>query len=108
MLKRPASSNYWRPAGVLFAFDRAKTDQVRLQIADEIPLIQTDAGKVQQILYNLLSNAIKFTPENGRIVIKAVMLDDVTVRISVSDTGPGISPEDQARSLKNSFNLMAP
>ncbi|NLK42118.1 MAG: HAMP domain-containing protein [Planctomycetes bacterium] len=82
-----------------------KRIKVRLQIADEIPLIQTDAGKVQQILYNLLSNAIKFTPENGRIVIKAVMLDDVTVRISVSDTGPGISPEDQAKIFEKFLQL---
>jgi signal transduction histidine kinase len=54
-------------------------------------------SKVQQILYNLLSNAIKFTPEQGRIGIKAEMPDDVTVRISITDTGPGISQEDQAK-----------
>lgn len=76
---------------------REKTIKVRLQIDENLPLVQTDANKVQQILYNLLSNAIKFTPENGRIVIRAMMLDDVTVRISVSDTGPGISEENQAK-----------
>jgi signal transduction histidine kinase len=52
---------------------------------------------VQQILYNLLSNAIKFTPEQGRILISAAMPDDVTVRISVTDSGPGITEEDQLR-----------
>ena len=85
----------------LIAFFSPLTEQkrikVRLQVAETIPLVQTDASKVQQILYNLLSNAIKFTPEQGRIVIAAVMLDDVTVRISVTDTGPGISEEDQAK-----------
>jgi two-component system sensor histidine kinase BarA len=59
--------------------------------------VQTDAGKVQQILYNLLSNAIKFTPEGGRITIRAAMLDDMTVRIAVSDTGCGIPKEDQGK-----------
>jgi two-component system, NarL family, sensor histidine kinase BarA len=85
----------------LIAFFSPLTEQkmikVRLQVAENIPLVQTDASKVQQVLYNLLSNAIKFTPEQGRIVIAAVMLDDVTVRVSVTDTGPGISPEDQAK-----------
>ena len=71
--------------------------KVRLQVADTIPLVQTDSAKVQQILYNLLSNAIKFTPEQGRIGIKAAMLDDVTVRITVTDTGPGISEENLAK-----------
>ncbi len=68
--------------------------KVRLEVDENIPLVQTDSPKVQQILYNLLSNAIKFTPERGRILIKAV-LTDTTVRISITDSGPGISPEHQ-------------
>ena len=74
-----------------------KTINVRLDVADDIPLVDTDPQKVQQILYNLLSNAIKFTPEQGRIQIAAVMRDDTTVRISIMDTGPGISHEDQEK-----------
>ncbi len=74
-----------------------KTIKVRLDVADNIPLIDTDPQKVQQILYNLLSNAIKFTPEGGRVQIAAAMRDDTTVRISIMDTGPGISHEDQER-----------
>ncbi len=69
----------------------------RVQVDENIPLVQTDAGKVQQILYNLLSNAIKFTPEDGKIQVRAFMPDDTTVRISVSDTGPGISKTDQEK-----------
>ncbi len=68
-----------------------------LDVADDIPLVQTDYGKVQQILYNLLSNAIKFTPQDGRVAIVAGMLDDMTVRISVSDTGPGIAEESRQK-----------
>ena len=55
-----------------------------------------DERKIKQILLNLLSNAVKFTPEGGRIGIKARQTDD-SVEISVSDTGIGISPEDQAK-----------
>jgi signal transduction histidine kinase len=55
-----------------------------------------DERKIKQILLNLLSNAVKFTPEGGRIGIKARQ-GDGSVEISVSDTGIGISPEDQAK-----------
>ena len=55
-----------------------------------------DERKIKQILLNLLSNAVKFTPEGGQISINARQLNE-SVQISVSDTGIGISPEDQAR-----------
>ena len=55
-----------------------------------------DERKIKQILLNLLSNAVKFTPEGGRIGINARQTDG-SVEISVSDTGIGISPEDQAK-----------
>jgi signal transduction histidine kinase len=55
-----------------------------------------DERKIKQILLNLLSNAVKFTPEGGRIGINATQTDG-SVEISVSDTGIGIAPENQAR-----------
>jgi GAF domain-containing protein len=55
-----------------------------------------DERKIKQILLNLLSNAVKFTPEGGRIGIKAKQADG-SVEISVSDTGIGIAPEDQPK-----------
>ena len=85
----------------LVAFFSPLTEQkmikVRLDVAEDLPLVQTDSLKVQQILYNLLSNAIKFTPERGRIQIGAILLDDTTVQISVTDTGPGITESQQQR-----------
>lgn len=76
--------------------------KVKVRIEEEIPIIETDAGKVQQILYNFFSNATKFTPEGGKILISAHMLDEKTIRISVSDTGCGI-PEDQLGSIFEKF-----
>jgi signal transduction histidine kinase len=54
-----------------------------------------DERKVKQVVLNLLSNAVKFTPEGGRISLKAGLTDG-TVEISVTDTGIGIAPDDQA------------
>jgi two-component system, NtrC family, sensor kinase len=56
--------------------------------------VVADARKVKQILLNLLSNAIKFTPEGGRVTVRAVPADG-TVEVAVSDTGIGIAPADQ-------------
>ena len=56
--------------------------------------IRADERKVKQVLLNLLSNALKFTPEGGRIDVRAVTNGDM-VEISVTDTGVGIAAEDQ-------------
>ena len=56
--------------------------------------MKADRVRFKQILYNLLSNAVKFTPKDDRISIDCV--DDWDfVRVSVTDTGTGIRPEDQ-------------
>jgi len=62
-----------------------------------IPILTTDTGKVQQVLYNFLSNAVKFTPDRGTITIEANMLDEKTVRFAVTDTGCGIAEADKER-----------
>jgi GAF domain-containing protein/anti-sigma regulatory factor (Ser/Thr protein kinase) len=54
-----------------------------------------DERKIKQVLLNLLSNAVKFTPEGGRIIVRAGQRDGL-VEISVTDTGIGIAPADQA------------
>ncbi|HEV8671148.1 MAG TPA: ATP-binding protein [Candidatus Limnocylindria bacterium] len=61
-----------------------------------VDTIEADERKVKQVLFNLLSNAVKFTPEGGRISVRARADSDVA-EISVQDTGVGIAPEDQHR-----------
>ena len=65
-----------------------------LTVDERLEQIRADERKVRQVVLNLLSNAIKFTPEGGRIEVRAVPVDGM-VEISVSDTGVGIAPEDQ-------------
>jgi PAS domain S-box-containing protein len=69
---------------------RQKKLRLETTIPDELPMISVDAGRIQQVLQNLIGNAIKFTPDGGSIRIRAESLGS-EVKISVSDTGPGIS-----------------
>jgi signal transduction histidine kinase len=64
-------------------------------IAPNLPPMQQDQARVQQILNNLLSNAIKFTPEGGRIKVTAERDSRSDLVMKVIDTGVGISEEDQ-------------
>jgi len=68
---------------------------VQRSTGDGVGMIRADERKVRQVLLNLLSNAIKFTPEGGRIEVRARCHDRVA-EVSVTDTGVGIAPEDQA------------
>jgi GAF domain-containing protein/anti-sigma regulatory factor (Ser/Thr protein kinase) len=77
--------------------ERAGRHGITLQVDVDPRLgeIVGDERKVKQVLLNLLSNAVKFTPEGGRISLRAGRKDGL-VAIAVSDTGIGIAPEDQA------------
>jgi signal transduction histidine kinase len=67
---------------------------VDLEIDARVGGVVGDERKIKQVVLNLLSNAVKFTPEDGRVGLRAVPVDGAT-EISVSDTGIGIAPEDQ-------------
>jgi len=84
-------------AGSFSALTKRKKIKVKLTVDDNIPILLTDAGKVQQILYNFLSNSVKFTPETGRIEIRASMQGEQMVRIAVADTGCGIADADKEK-----------
>lgn len=76
----------------------AKKIQLDTTVAPGLPVIQTDAGKFQQIIFNFLANAVKFTPDAGKVsLIAGPELDSsdqlTGVRFSVVDTGPGIGLE---------------
>jgi signal transduction histidine kinase len=76
----------------------AKGVSVRVDRPEGLPTVETDAGKLQQILYNFMSNAVKFSPEGGEVTLAAERVEREggdAVRLSVVDQGPGISADMQ-------------
>jgi len=67
---------------------------VELTVDETLGDVMGDERKLKQVLLNLLSNAVKFTPDGGRVEVRAVPANG-TVEISVTDTGVGIAPADQ-------------
>lgn len=82
-----------------------KNQQLVLRLARNLPRFKSDSGKIRQILYNLLSNAVKFTPPDGSISLAAEHTGEDVVRLTVSDTGPGIS-EDQRDAVFEKFRQL--
>ena len=76
---------------------RSKSIELTLDPDPELPeYVRGDPGRVRQVLTNLTSNALKFTPEGGRVTIKACH-DPDWVTFEVSDTGIGMAPERMDR-----------
>lgn len=70
----------------------AKSIKFEVDMEAEGCFVAGDANRLQQVFWNLFSNAVKFTQQNGRVVVKAERETD-NVKISISDTGIGISPQ---------------
>jgi len=68
---------------------RAKQIEMTHWVAEDLPPIEGDPKRLQQVLGNVVSNAIKFTPDGGRVEIRCAVKDDV-VSIEVKDSGIGI------------------
>ena len=85
---------------------KKKKIKVKLIVQPDLPLLVTDVGKVQQILYNFVSNSAKFTPARGRIEIEAQFPspgakdtgpESRMMRIAVTDTGCGVAEPDKEK-----------
>jgi len=78
--------------------DRARSRDLELDLRcpPEIGVIEGDERRLKQALFNLISNAIKFTPPGGAIRLEAAR-DKNALSLTVTDTGIGIPPADQAR-----------
>ncbi len=85
-------------SGVVMVRERATVEGVRVELSadPEIDPVEGDERRIRQVVFNLLANAVKFTPEGGAVDVSAARRHG-EVRISVSDTGPGVAPEDRER-----------
>jgi len=72
----------------------AKQIHVHTEIETNLPSIQADPDKLEQVLWNLVGNAIKFTPERGTVTIACRRASDGGIVLTVSDTGCGIPQHD--------------
>ena len=84
---------------VLKPLSEQKNLTINTSVNADVPIIQTDPAKLQQVLYNLMSNAIKFSPPGERIDLTAERDtgngETEGVRISVMDKGPGVPTAKQ-------------
>ncbi|MBP6012889.1 MAG: PAS domain S-box protein [Alphaproteobacteria bacterium] len=75
--------------------------RVKLALDPDSPhdVVRADKDRLVQVVINLLSNAIKFSPEGGEVAV-SLRKHATRLRLSVSDSGPGIAPAFQARMFK--------
>ena len=84
--------------GVVMIRERATKDGVRVMLvpSPELDVVAGDERRIRQVIFNLLSNAVKFTPAGGTVDVRATQVNG-EVRVSVTDTGPGIAEIDRER-----------
>ena len=83
----------------------AESRSVSIRMGNEIDFsVIADPMRLRQILYNLLSNGAKFTQAGGEVHVDAVV-EGNNVRISVSDTGLGIAPEERTRIFEKFYQV---
>jgi signal transduction histidine kinase len=89
------------------AAKRAAAAEVTLEFEFELtPTVKADRARLAQVFDNLISNAIKFTPPGGRVGLTISMVGDEAI-VVVTDSGMGITPEDQQRLFTRFFRTAA-
>jgi two-component system CheB/CheR fusion protein len=84
-----------------------KKIEMQLQIDADLPDIQADELKVKEIIYNLVSNAVKFTPEGGKIGMRAKNIGS-EIEVVVWDNGIGIAAENMGKIFEGFFRVDTP
>jgi signal transduction histidine kinase len=84
--------------GLALVRERAARHGIRLglEVAPEVGLVRADELRLKQVIVNLLSNAVKFTPDGGRVEVRA-RTEGSEVLVTVADTGTGVAAADRDR-----------
>jgi two-component system phosphate regulon sensor histidine kinase PhoR len=83
---------------------QAKHQTLKEETEPELSPVSADPDRLDQVLSNLLDNAIKFTPDGGRIVVRALP-ERESIQVEVIDNGPGIPEEDQPRIFERFYRV---
>jgi len=70
----------------------------------KLPFVKADIGWIKRSLHNYLGNAIKYTPEGGKLILRAYRKEGF-IHLEVSDNGPGIPMKDQARLFERFYRV---
>ena len=84
--------------GLALVRERAIRHGIRLglEVAPDVGPVRADELRIKQVIVNLLTNAVKFTPDGGRVEVRARM-EGGEVLVTVADTGTGVAAEDRER-----------
>lgn len=90
----------------------AKAVELSVEVPDGLPPVRVDAARIEQVLLNLVGNAVKFTPDGGRVKVRARLAEvaggppgDAAgfLEVTVTDNGIGIAPRDLERIFEKFF-----
>lgn len=72
-----------------------RAESIQSELKDNLPPVDVDARAITRVLYHLMDNAVKFSESGSEVLVSAELASDHQVRVSVQDSGIGISKEDQ-------------
>ena len=100
MLLEPTQFSLHEALGHALALvrERAARHGIRLslEVAPDVGPVHADELRIKQVIVNLLSNAVKFTPDGGRVEVRA-RIEESQVLVTVADTGTGVAAGDRER-----------
>jgi len=81
-----------------------RVTEVEVRLPHDLPLVLVDAGQIEQVFRNLITNAHQAMPNGGKVEIVAACVDGGDVRVTVSDSGSGIKPDNMSRLFEPLFS----